>query len=168
MPNLKTPRLRLHALTAREAETLHAGEPLAGWRYADDYPLPDTKDGVGLFLRHGVRDFGFHLVVRREDRIVIGEIGFVGPPRAGAVTIGYAIVPTARRQGYATEAIRALTAWALEQPGVRTVRAQTLPDNEPSIRALLRAGFIEEEPAPRVKRFAYRGESATSSPPSSS
>ena len=29
-------------------------------------------------------------------------------------------------------------------------------------------GFAEEESAPKVRRFAYRGESATSSPPSSS
>jgi ribosomal-protein-alanine N-acetyltransferase len=168
VPDLETPRLRLQAVTPAEAEALHAGALPAGRRYSPDYPLPDTKDGVGLFLRHGVRDYGFHLVVRREDGIVIGEIGFVGPPQRGAVMIGYAIVPSARRQGYATEAIEAVTAWAMAQPGVEEVRAQTLPDNEPSIRALLRAGFTEQEPAPRVRRFSYRGESATSSPPSSS
>ena len=84
---------------------------------------------------------------------MIGEIGFVAPPRRGVVTIGYAIVPSARRQGYATEAIVALTAWSLAQPGVDRVRAQTLPDNEASIRALLRAGFEEDEPRPKVRRF---------------
>ena len=44
--------------------------------------MPDTRDGVGLFVKHGVVDFGFYLVDRR-DRQVIGEIGFVGPPHEG-------------------------------------------------------------------------------------
>ena len=153
MPDLETTRLRLHALTREEAETLQAGTLPAGWSYAVEYPLPDTKDGVGLFLRHGDRDYGFHYVIRREDEVVIGEIGFVGQPNGGAVMIGYAIVPEARRRGYATEAIVAVTEWALAQPGVEHVRAQTLPDNEPSIRALLRAEFEEDEPAARVRRF---------------
>jgi RimJ/RimL family protein N-acetyltransferase len=153
VPELETARLRLHALSLEEAEQLHAGELPAGWAYDAGYPLPDTKDGVGLYLRHRDRDFGFHFVVRREDGLVVGEIGFVGPPRGGAVLIGYAIVPSARRRGYATEAIAGLAEWSLEQPGVDAVRAQTLPDNEASIGALLRAGFVEDEPSPRVRRF---------------
>ena len=153
MPDLETGRLRLHALTAEEAETLHAGALPAGWEYAGGYPLPDTKDGVGLFLRHGDREYGFHFVVRREDDRVIGEIGFVEPPRGGAVTIGYAIVPSARRQGYATEAIEAVAEWSLARREVTHVRAQTLYDNEPSIRALLRAGFEEDESGAKVRRF---------------
>ena len=146
-------RLRLHALTVEEAESLEAGGLPEDWAYAPGYPMPDTRDGVGLYLRHGNREYGFHFVVRREDARVIGEIGFVGPPRDGAVMIGYAIVPTARRQGYATEAIAAVTEWSLGQYEVETVRAQTLPDNEASIRALLRAGFEEDEPGPKTRRF---------------
>jgi RimJ/RimL family protein N-acetyltransferase len=153
VPDLETPRLRLHALTAEEAERLAAGGLPAPWTYAPGYPLPDTRDGVGLYLRHGDQAYGFHFVVRREDDRVIGEIGFVAPPRGGVVMIGYAIVPSARRQGYATEAIAALTSWSLAQPDVDHVRAQTLPDNEASIRALLRAGFEEDEPGTKVRRF---------------
>jgi RimJ/RimL family protein N-acetyltransferase len=153
VPDLRTARLRLYALDAEEAGALEDGRLPAGWTYAPDYPLPDTRDGVGLYLRHRDRAYGFHFVVRREDEQVIGEIGFVAPPRRGVVTIGYAIVPSARRQGYATEAIAALTAWSLAQPEVDHVRAQTLPDNEPSIRALLRAGFEEDAAASKVRRF---------------
>ena len=153
MPDLETARLWLHALTADEAEALRAGALPEGWSYADGYPLPDTKDGVGLYLRHGNRDYGFHFVVRREDERVIGEIGFVEPPKGGSVTIGYAIVPSARRQGYATEAIVAVTEWSLARREVTSVRAQTLPDNEASIRALRRAGFEEDAPGAKVRRF---------------
>lgn len=156
MPDLETPRLTLRALTVSEATVLADGELPGGFAFGDGYPMPDTRDGAKLFLRHGVREYGFHLLVRREDGQVVGEIGFVGPPRLGVVTIGYAVVPTARRQGFATEAIEALTAWAVAQPGVGEVRAQTLPDNEPSIRALLGAGYTEEEPLEKVRRFTFR------------
>ena len=154
MPDLATDRLDLHALTVEEAVALAAGEEVAGFAFADGYPMPDTADGVGLFLRHRDRDFGVHLVVRREDGCVIGDAGFGGPPTGGAVVLGYEIVPGARRQGYATEVIRALAGWALEHPGVGEVRAETLPDNEPSIRALLRAGFTERVAGECVRRFA--------------
>lgn len=153
MHDLETPRLLLHALTEGEAQSLHGGQLLPGREFDAEYPLPDTKDGLGFFLKHGTREFGFYLVIRRDDEVVIGEIGFVGPPRGGAVMIGYAIVPSARRQGYATEAIGAVAGWALARAGVREVRAQTLPDNEPSVRALLRAGFAEDEPTEKVRRF---------------
>jgi RimJ/RimL family protein N-acetyltransferase len=168
MPALESERLRLRPLTVEEGAALEAGELPDGPLYADDYPLPDTADGVGLFLKHGVEDYGFHLIVRRDEGRVVGEIGFVAPPAGGAVMIGYAIVPSARRQGFATEAVQALTAWSIAQPGVQEVLAQTLPDNEASVRVLLRAGFSEEGSQPKVRRFVYRGESATSRPPSAS
>ena len=151
---MRTARLELRPLSLDEARTIRAGAPLAGLPFAEDYPLPDTYDGLGLFLRHGDERFGFSLIVRWEDGLVIGEIGFIGPPQRGAVTVGYAIVPSARRQGYAIEAITALSDWALEEPGVQEVRAQTLPDNEPSVRALLRAGFKEQPPGQKLRRFS--------------
>jgi RimJ/RimL family protein N-acetyltransferase len=133
---------------------IRGGEPLSGFPFAAGYPLPDTYDGLGLFIRHGDERFGFSLIVRREDGLVIGEIGFVGPPQRGAVMIGYAIVSSARRQGYATEAIAAVTGWALGEPAVEEVRAQTLPDNEASVRALLRAGFTEQPRGQKLRRFS--------------
>jgi RimJ/RimL family protein N-acetyltransferase len=156
VPDLQTRRLLLHPVTLEEGEALHRGGSLAGWTCAPGYPLPDTRDGVGFLLRHRVEDFGFYLAVRRSDGLVVGEIGFTGPPTAGVVTIGYAIVPSARRQGYASEAIAALSTWALAQPGVEEVRAQTLPDNAGSVRALLRAGFVESEADDRARRFSRR------------
>lgn len=158
MPDLVTRRLALHPLTVDEGEALAAGEPLDGWPFAEDYPLPDTADGVGFFLRHRDPDFGVFLIVRLEDGLVIGDGGFVGPPADGAVSIGYEIVPAARRQGYATEAIRALSSWALGRSGVHEVRAETLFDNEASVRALLRAGFAEAEPGGNARRFVLRSE----------
>lgn len=156
----------LRALSVDEARAIRDGRTIPGLSFAEGYPLPDTPDGVGLFLRRAESTFGFFLVVRRDDGVVVGEIGFFGPPQRGAVTIGYAVVPGARRQGHATEAIRAVADWALAQPGVEEVRAMIERENEPSERALLRVGFVEVAATEKARSFSYRGLSATSSPPS--
>jgi RimJ/RimL family protein N-acetyltransferase len=157
LSGLTTERLLLRPLTVGEAEAIRRGEPLPELRFADGFPLPDTHDGLGLFLRHGDERWGFSLIVCEAEGLVIGEIGFVGRPAQRNVMIGYAIVPSARRQGYAREAIVALTEWALADAEVDEVRAQTLPDNEPSIRALLGAGFTEDAISnKKVRRFSRR------------
>lgn len=158
----------LRSLSVADARAVQAGEPIPGLPFAEGYPLPDTSGGLGLFLRHADPTFGLFVLVRRDDGLVIGEIGFFAPPKRGAVTIGYAVVPNARRQGYATEAIRALADWALAQPEVEQVRAMVERQNKPSERALLRVGFVEDAATEKARSFGYRGLSARSSPPSSS
>jgi [ribosomal protein S5]-alanine N-acetyltransferase len=81
-------------------------------------------------------------IVLRERAIVIGHVGFHGPPDVrGRVEIGYSIFADHRRRGYASEAARALAAWALGRGGARTLVASVAPDNEPSLALVRRAGF---------------------------
>lgn len=46
------------------------------------------------------------------------------------------------RNGYMTEAVRAITEWALSQNKVSRVEAETDPDNLPSKRILANVGFV--------------------------
>ena len=63
-----------------------------------------------------------YVIIRRADGKAIGDAGFHGPPTPkGEVELGYAVVPVARRQGYAREAVELLIDWAKEQPGVRAM-----------------------------------------------
>jgi len=48
----------------------------------------------------------------------------------------------ARGCGYATEAVRALVAWALGQDGVARVTARCDPENTASVRVLEKTGFV--------------------------
>lgn len=83
------------------------------------------------------------IVVERAGGSAIGSCGFKGPPDAdGIVEVAYGIDPAFRGRGYATEAARALTAFALSTGGVRLVRAHTRPDNDASARVLERCGFV--------------------------
>lgn len=83
-------------------------------------------------------------VIERGSRLVIGDVGFKGPPNElGAVDIGYGIAPCARGKGYATEAVLAAMAWAFEQPRVRRILAECLQDNAASIHILKKIGMKE-------------------------
>ena len=82
-------------------------------------------------------------MIERRTNSVVGDIGFIGPPDDdGTIEVGYSVIPSRRRQGYATEAARAIVAWALDQARVEVVVARCEIDNEPSIRTLERIGFL--------------------------
>ena len=125
---------------------------LIGALVPETWPSPDL---VGILDRHEL-PYGIWVMVDPDTATVVGDIGFHGPPdETGTVEIGYSVVPERRRRGYATEAARALAAWALEQPGVKTVTATCEPGNAGSIKTLERAGFARVEETDRVVRWRY-------------
>lgn len=144
-----TPRLSLHPIDQPEARRIVARAPSPGDSWAPDYPFDGDLAAVGSFLRaseqHGEqRPFGYYQLRRRCDGVAVGGIGFKGRPEGGAVEIGYGLVPSARGQGYATEALRALLELAAGL-GVTTVRADTDLDNVASQRTLEHAGFRQTD-----------------------
>lgn len=62
----------------------------------------------------------------------------------GRAGIGYWIVPSARRQGYATDALATITAWGERLDGVDRLHLSVEPWNEGSWRAAERVGYERE------------------------
>ncbi|MCX6649097.1 MAG: GNAT family N-acetyltransferase [Candidatus Bathyarchaeota archaeon] len=62
----------------------------------------------------------------------------------GSVQIGYRVIPTARRRGYCTEAVKTLVAHLFDS-GVKRIEAEANPANKPSRRVLEKLGFRETE-----------------------
>ena len=86
--------------------------------------------------------YGF-AIVHREERLVVGNVGFKGPPDDhGVVEIAYGIAPVFQGRGYATEAADAGTAFAFADGRVRLVRAHTLPTHNSSTRVLEKCRFM--------------------------
>jgi [ribosomal protein S5]-alanine N-acetyltransferase len=85
-------------------------------------------------------------IVRAEPdrpREVIGYLNFhAGPSPEGQVEIGYTLLPAARGQGYAIEAVRAMFDWAQRVHGIRRFRASIAPDNERSFNLVRKLGFV--------------------------
>jgi RimJ/RimL family protein N-acetyltransferase len=84
---------------------------------------------------------GFSVFHRGLD-VVVGGCGFKGPPdQAGVVEIAYGIDPAHQGKGYATEAARAMVAFAFRDPRIRMVIAHTLSAEHASARVLTKSHF---------------------------
>ena len=149
---IATERLDLPPLSAAAIQALIDGD---GERLAEltgaVFPLPlrappELEDALP-FLRDRVREdpatpWWARLLIRRQTREAVGSAGFAGAPDAtGTVVVGYSVYPEFQGHGYATEAVRALVAWALAQPNVTRVRATIPPGNGPSLRVAEKAGL---------------------------
>lgn len=79
-----------------------------------------------------------------EPRPTIGFLNFHGAPdEGGMVEIGYTLLPEARGQGYAIEAVRAAFDWATRVHGIGHFRASVSPDNERSLNLIGKLGFVQ-------------------------
>jgi RimJ/RimL family protein N-acetyltransferase len=145
MADVRTSRLQLHPIDVAEGERIVSRSAGPDDAWADDFPFEGDVGAVGGFLRATAargeqRPFGFYRVTRLADGRAIGGIGFKVQPEEGCVEIGYGLVPSARGNGYAAEAVVALLAIAADH-GISRVIADTTRDNMASQRTLIRAGF---------------------------
>ncbi len=153
---LQTPRLLLLPLSRSLIERRLQEEAFEHMMATPAGPLPVTftvqwpGDPLPLFpaklerlSRAGLEEVpGSFVAVTRADSRAVGQLGGKGSVDAqGAVEIGYGFAPSEWGRGYATEAVRALTAHLLREPGVRTVTAQTAVANHASRRVLEKCGF---------------------------
>ncbi|MFJ9601850.1 GNAT family N-acetyltransferase [Streptomyces althioticus] len=146
-PVLRSERLDLEGVTPAVAASLSvAGD--GGFTWAGGAPAEGTRVGAGIGVKQYeegtfLPEWGMYVLVRREDDRAVGAMGFHGAPADGRVEIGYDLVVEARGNGYATEALRTLSAWALDQDAVHTVVAVVEEPNVPSQKVVTRAGFTE-------------------------
>lgn len=83
------------------------------------------------------------IVVRNE---IVGTIGFKNPPKLDySVEIGYGVIPSKQRQGFATEAVKLLLEEAFSMNEIQTVIAHTTPTNKSSQRVLEKNGFNKKK-----------------------
>lgn len=153
--DLTTDRLVLRSWTPAELAAVLDGRRRAHW--AEDFPAEGDRVIAGLYSANPawLGAYGHRLVIERESGLVVGSLGLFWPPSEGAVEIGYGIVPSRQRRGYAAEATRALTAFALAAPEVHTVYADVELPNPPSIRVLEKAGFERRSTDPEKNRARF-------------
>ena len=157
--NIHTARLELIPATAELlrledanpfalAAPLNAAIPL-------EWPPEEVRGILGFFadqMDAGVTGdgWGIYYWVARDGSdapaVLVGSGGFMNKPSGGPVELGYGTLAKFQGRGYATEAVSALTAWALSQPEVSVVVADALPENAASVRVLEKSGFTEAGP----------------------
>lgn len=93
--------------------------------------------------------------------VCIGDAGFKGGPKNGAIEIGYGIDEAYRGHGYTAEAVERLMRWAFGQKNVYFIEAETAPDNAASQRILQKLGFTPfgyGEEGPRFEKERPKSE----------
>ena len=150
MLSIETSRLRVFPLPLAQlrlwAEDLPALERSLGYAYRGvpvEKALGDARRLLAAAEEAGESPYRtVWMLVQREEGVIIGSAGFKGgPDEKGEVEIRYAMGKDYRRRGYMTEAVKAICCWALEQPEVAHITAETDLVSYPSQRILERLGF---------------------------
>lgn len=85
-------------------------------------------------------------IVLKEQKEIVGFIMLKGyPNKLGEVIMGYGINEGHRKNGYATEAVKAMKRWIFKDPKTLCIVADTEKDNILSHKVLINAGAVKYE-----------------------
>jgi RimJ/RimL family protein N-acetyltransferase len=157
VPTLETERLilRAHRASDLDAQAATMGDlavvrHLGGTPFSREETWRKLLAGPGLWALLG---FGYWAVERREDGVLIGQIGFADfkrdlrPSIEGLPEMGWIFDPAAHGRGYASEAASACLAWADDNFAGSEIVAIIDHGNAASIRLAEKAGFSVREEA---------------------
>ncbi len=135
--DVATERLTIRVMTDSEMEKLIAEESDAELKKAYGEMLSLSKENPKQ------RKWYAAWQILLCDGTRIGDLCFKGLKKDGAVEIGYGLLPKYFGNGYATEAVQAVSDWALSQKGVTRIEAEAEEDNAASQRVLEKTGFVK-------------------------
>jgi ribosomal-protein-alanine N-acetyltransferase len=155
MTLLRTARLDLVPMTLPMVEAVMLGHKEDAERAIDAHMPPrwPNRELVerafsasleAIRAQPAVRLWGNRVLVARApdgERRVVGSVVFHGRPDDGIAEIAYGVEEASQGQGYATEAVTASVAWALEEDGVVAVQAATFDWHVPSLRVIRKVGM---------------------------
>ena len=133
---IETNRLKIYAASKEQMEAFIAAQSI------DVLKAAYTEMLDGCLAHHDQWEWYAIWMIELKDGTHIGELCFKGLSEDGIAEIGYGIAEDYQGCGYATEAVSALADWALKQPGVSCVTAETEESNIASQRVLIKSGFI--------------------------
>ena len=118
--------------------------------------LPSVADRASNYLY-----FTLWTIISKEFNQRVGDICFKGEPNnRGEIEIGYGTYEKFQGMGFMTEAVKAMTDWAFDQPGVTAVIAETDLLNVASQRILKKNNFIQYKIVDKMKWWRLRKASA--------
>ena len=140
LPTLTTPRLILRPLALEDAPALHAwmSDPavMRFWSTLPHTDLAQTQAWVKASVEAQAEGVAHDFAVVHDGKVV-GRMAFWQGPE-----IGFFFDPKEQGKGFASEALKAMIAYAFDTLDFAEVVADVDPDNEASLRLLERNGFI--------------------------
>ena len=134
---VSTERLFLRQLIPDDVDALFEalGDPVSMRYYSAPFDRGRVVDWIeSARLSYRENGFGLWAVIRRSDGQFIGDCGPMLQPVEDQLIpeVGYHIVPTEQRRGYATEAAGACVAWVFANTRFDVVCSLVAPENAPS------------------------------------
>jgi [ribosomal protein S5]-alanine N-acetyltransferase len=120
-----------------------------GLKKGNGWPDEDVIDTLPRILNNlskveSPSGFESWMIIKKHGLEIIGDAGFKGfNVENENIDIGYGIIELERRNGYASEAIKALIDWAFSNYIIKDITASCLIDNTSSINILRKFNFIE-------------------------
>lgn len=151
IPVLETTRLILRGFHSDDLDAMSAMWAMPEIvRYIGGVPLTREQSWTRL-LRHigmwSVMGFGFWAITEKTSGRLIGEAGFhemrreMTPGIEGTMEAGWGLLPDMHGRGYASEALKAMWAWAdANHPGL-PITCIINPGNTASLTLAMRHGF---------------------------
>ncbi len=123
-----------------EELNLKNGNQIISWELLEAFNetiLPAVADKTKNYLYSTL-----WTIVSKERDQMVGDLCFKGGPgESGEIEIGYGTHDEFQGKGFMTEAIGAIAGWALNQPEVKTIHAETNQNNLASHRTLAKNNF---------------------------
>ena len=160
-PILETGRLRLRAHRLEDFGPIHAMVSDGTLMRHISGAQPREEAWRRMLAAPGcwaLLGYGYWVVERREDGVLLGQVGLadfkrdMAPSIEGLPELGYVFAAHAHGRGYAAEAVGAVLDWADHVLQPAQIVAITGYQNAASIRLAERAGFAQREEA------SYKGE----------
>lgn len=153
LENIHTDRLIIVPVTLEITKSLLNGSSKEieklGIKTDKKWPTEDTMDILPIINESLEKDkipsgFEFWMIVKKDNMIVVGDIGFHGKPnKKGEVEVGFGLVEQERGKGLGFEALRAIMNWLNSKENVKVIKADCLISNKPSARLLEKVGMKE-------------------------
>lgn len=152
---IETERLCLSLSSDDEMMQIIRDEPCIEMKQAYSEMLQGCKEHPNERIWYAI----WCIVLKHQPETIVGDFCFKGLNADGMVEIGYGLRDRFCKKGYMTETLKAICHWAIAQPGVTRIEAETTVDNVDSIKVLHNVGFVENgQMGEEGPRYVFRHE----------
>jgi RimJ/RimL family protein N-acetyltransferase len=146
---IETNRLVLRKFTIDDVEGMYTNwavdvecSKMLAWNVHENRDI--TKEVISLWISKYNKPYNFNWVVElKEDGQIIGSISVI-KSKQGMCEVGYCYGSKYWGNGYATEALKAVSGFLIEEVGFRLVEAAHISENPASGRVMQKAGMRKD------------------------
>lgn len=146
--DIETTRLHLQNISMEDRDFIYSkfSDDAVNRYLFDAKPMSDVNEAdelIRFYLQPEPRAQHRWILTRKTDGVKMGTCGFhCWNRKDGSVEVGYDLKQEFWGQGYVSEAMMAIIAFAMESLDVKTISACISVDNQKSIRVVEKLGFM--------------------------